>query len=185
MDSGCRFPLRKLLEASKFCTPCEKFHKFALRRLAALLTLLNLVQHTLAIFFSIPLLLALSACGVHFDNSNIDAVNRELANAKQLAENGAKDAGVSPKEVESILGPPDFIETHKLPLETQKKELEITRYLYKQDGRVIEVHFLDNKLIDAIPRQESSSQEKLESDENPRKEAEASEAPREKQSDTP
>ena len=60
--------------------------------------------------------------------------------------------GLSPKEVESILGQPTRIESTHLPLETQKKEVDVVRYFYKQDGETMELHFVDNKLINAVPR---------------------------------
>ncbi len=88
---------------------------------------------------------ALSACGPRITNANIDVVNTEF----QAAESAGKGA-VSPKEVESILGQPTRIETKILPLETQKKEVEVLRYYYKQDGETLELHFFDNKLISRV-----------------------------------
>ena len=55
------------------------------------------------------------------------------------------------KEVESILGQPDRIENATIELETQKKEVGLTRYYYEQDGKTIELHFFDNKLINRVP----------------------------------
>lgn len=90
--------------------------------------------------------LGVAACGERITNANIDVVNRQL----DLVEK-ADRGGVSPKEVESILGPPTRIETTTLPLETQKKEIEVVRYFYRQDGKTIELHFYDNKLISHAP----------------------------------
>jgi hypothetical protein len=53
--------------------------------------------------------------------------------------------------VESVLGPPKRVETYRLELETQKKELDGVRYYYEQDGQTLELHFLDNKLISKVP----------------------------------
>ncbi len=96
--------------------------------------------------FVISLFAALSGCGPRITNANIDVVNAEF----QVGEKTGK-GGVSPKEVESILGQPARIETKMLPLETQKKEVEVTRYYYQQDGGTVELHFFDNKLIARVP----------------------------------
>ena len=90
--------------------------------------------------------LALVSCGPRFTNANLEVVNREFDASERIAK-----GGVSPKEVESILGPPKRIETYILELQTQKKELDGVRYYYEQDGQTIEVHFLDNKLISKVP----------------------------------
>jgi hypothetical protein len=97
------------------------------------------------------LLLCLSLAGVcgckpEISQSNIDAVNNRF---EKLEKTGKKS--LSPKEVESILGQPDHIENATIELETQKKEVGLTRYYYKQDGKTIELHFFDNKLINPVP----------------------------------
>jgi hypothetical protein len=91
-------------------------------------------------------LLANGGCGPRFTNDNIDVVNKRFETAEQIGK------GVSPKEVESILGQPKRVEAYTLTLETQKKELEGVRYYYEQDGERLELHFLDNKLISRVPR---------------------------------
>ena len=58
--------------------------------------------------------------------------------------------GLSPKEVESILGQPARTETFKIPLETQRPNLDGVRYFYEQDGTTLELHFVDNKLISDV-----------------------------------
>ncbi len=101
--------------------------------------------------FILPLVLAglaLTACGPRITNENIAVVNREFEAGEKLGSKG----GVSPKEVESILGQPRHVETKTIPLETQKKEVELVRYYYEQDGQTIEMHFLDNKLISNVPK---------------------------------
>lgn len=109
-------------------------------------------MHSLAAIAStLTLAFALSACGPRFTNANIDAINKEYARAKDQTDKGNKDVGVSTKEVESILGPPKSVESHKVELETQKKELDLVRYTYVQDGQTITLHFLDNKLISEVP----------------------------------
>jgi hypothetical protein len=87
----------------------------------------------------------LSACDRRITNSNIAVVNREFERGEQGA------GGVTPKEVESVLGPPKSVTVKTLSLETQKKEVEIVRYYYEQEGQLLELHFLDNKLISRIP----------------------------------
>lgn len=106
-----------------------------------------------ASFFTLASL-ALAACGPRFTNANIEVINKELEKADQITKSGGRDPGVSPKEVESVLGPPKRVETTKLPLETQKKEVEVTRFYYDQDGQTLELHFFDNKLISRLPHLE-------------------------------
>jgi hypothetical protein len=91
-------------------------------------------------------ILANAGCGPRFTNENIDVVNKRFETAEQLGK------GVSPKEVESVLGQPKRVEAYTLTLETQKKELEGVRYYYEQDGERLELHFLDNKLISRVPK---------------------------------
>lgn len=95
--------------------------------------------------FSISSLLLLTGCGPRITNENIEVVNKRFETTEQIGK------GVSPKEVESILGQPKRVEAYTLTLETQKKELEGLRYYYEQDGERIELHFLDNKLISRVP----------------------------------
>jgi hypothetical protein len=87
-----------------------------------------------------------AGCGQRFNNDNLEVVNRGFDTAERIGK-----GGVSPKEVESILGPPKRVETYRLELETQKKELDGVRYYYEQDGQTLELHFLDNKLISKVP----------------------------------
>lgn len=97
------------------------------------------------------LALSLTGCNRRFSNANLEVVNHEFEQADKLAVAGARDAGVSPKEVESIMGPPTHAETTRLPLETQKKEVDVVRYFYEQDGQTVAFHFFDNKLIAKVP----------------------------------
>ena len=91
-------------------------------------------------------LLGFAACKPEISQSNIDAVNTRF---EKLDKAGKK--GLSTKEVESILGQPDRVENAVLELETQKKEVPVTRSYYEQDGKTIELHFFDNKLITRVP----------------------------------
>ncbi len=102
-------------------------------------------QNSLALLTVIQLLVGV-ACKPEISQGNIDAVNTRF---EKLEKNGKKT--LSPKEVESILGQPDRVENATLELETQKKEVAVTRYYYDQDGKTIELHFFDNKLINRVP----------------------------------
>jgi hypothetical protein len=104
------------------------------------------MHFSLPTFFLSVLLSLLCSCKPSISQSNIDAVNTRF---EKLEKTGKKS--LSPKEVESILGQPDRIENATIELETQKKEVGLTRYYYEQDGKTIELHFFDNKLINRVP----------------------------------
>ena len=98
-----------------------------------------------AAFFAAILALPLGACGPRITNQNIEVVNRQRQSLEPLGK------GISPKEVESILGQPTRVETFKIPIVTQKPLLDGVRYFYEQDGQRLELHFVDNKLIANVP----------------------------------
>lgn len=75
--------------------------------------------------------LLLTACDRHVTDSNLDQVKPDM----------------SSKEVESILGQPTHIKTHELTLQTQMKTLPAQRYYYEQEGRTVELIFVNDKLI--------------------------------------
>jgi hypothetical protein len=87
---------------------------------------------------------AFAACGPRLTDANFAAVEKERVAREGLPR------GLSPKEVESILGLPRRTESTKLPLETQKKEVEVVRYYYEQHGQAVELHFVDGKLISPV-----------------------------------
>jgi hypothetical protein len=91
------------------------------------------------------LFIAFAACGPRITNENLAVVEKERTERDELAK------AIGPKEVESILGLPTRTESTKLPLETQKKEVEVVRYYYQQDGEEIALHFIDGKLISPVP----------------------------------
>jgi hypothetical protein len=99
----------------------------------------------LALIGVLPVL-GMVSCKPEISQNNINAVNSRF---DKLEKSGKKS--LSPKEVESILGQPDRVENATLELETQKKEVPVTRYYYEQDGKTIELHFFDNKLINRVP----------------------------------
>ena len=88
---------------------------------------------------------AFGACGPRITNQNVNVVNAQRAALEKVGK------GLSPKEVESILGQPARIETFKIPLETQRPVLDGVRYFYKQGDETLELHFVDNKLISDVP----------------------------------
>jgi hypothetical protein len=63
-----------------------------------------------------------SACQRHLTDANLGCVKMDM----------------SPKEVESILGPPNRQETGEMPLQ---------RYIYEQNGKTVKIHFVDGKMI--------------------------------------
>ena len=87
-----------------------------------------------------------AGCGPRITNANLEVVEKERLNREGTIR------GISPKEVESILGQPTRSETTKLALETQKKEVDVIRYYYQQDGEEVALHFVDGKLISSVPK---------------------------------
>ena len=79
--------------------------------------------------------LVIAACGERISDNNLKQVHEEM----------------SPKEVESILGQPTRIEKFQMEVQTQKPVLEGQRYYYEQNGKTIELHFVDGKLISRPP----------------------------------
>jgi hypothetical protein len=71
------------------------------------------------------------ACGKRVRDANLEMVEQDM----------------SKKEVESILGQPTSVEVTELPLVTQRKMLQATRYFYEQDGRTVVLHFVDDKFV--------------------------------------
>ena len=81
-----------------------------------------------------------TACGPQVADRNIDALNQMY----DAAERSGK--ALSIKEVEAVLGQPKRAVPFPIEMQTTK-ELQGVRYYYEQDGRTIELHFIDNKLI--------------------------------------
>ncbi len=75
--------------------------------------------------------LAVTACHKEIANRNLQQVRLNM----------------SPKEVESILGQPNRTDKIELDLETEKKNITITRYYYEQNGQQIVLHFQAGKLL--------------------------------------
>jgi hypothetical protein len=86
-----------------------------------------------AVLFSsllLPLIL-LTGCARHLTDANLACVKMDM----------------SPKEVESILGPPTRQESGEIPLQEDAKTLPLQRYYYDQEGKTVEIHFVDGKLV--------------------------------------
>jgi hypothetical protein len=94
----------------------------------------------LASAFSFSFAFGLAGCGPRLENRNIDALNRLYENAERSGKT------LTIKEVESVLGQPTRVESFPIEMQTTK-ELPGVRYYYKQDGQLVELHFIDNKLI--------------------------------------
>lgn len=116
-----------------------------------------------ALLFSLPLLgvFAGSGCGRRLTNANVEAVNKEWERSEKGTRGEIADRGVSPKEVESILGPPNRVETFKIPVQTSQPMLDGVRYHYEQDGETIEFHFIDGKMIGRAPLFQKEGQKQV------------------------
>lgn len=108
--------------------------------------LLGTVRHMGSIAALFTLAASVGACGPRITDQNVNVINQQ----RLALEKAGK--GLSPKEVESILGQPARVETFKIPLQTQRQLLDGARYFYEQDGKFLELHFVDNKLISNVPQ---------------------------------
>lgn len=79
----------------------------------------------------------------HVARDNIAVVERAFAQTQDQARHGARDVGLTTKEVESVLGPPHRID----PPETSLRDVEVFRYYYQQGDDTYELHFFESKLI--------------------------------------
>ena len=105
-------------------------------------------RFTIATLFS---MLVFTGCERRLSSANIEVANRqqEIA-AKRTSRNAQVKEGLALKEVESILGQPVRVEMEKRPILVQKN-LEVTRWFYEQDGRTLELVFVDGNLQGRIP----------------------------------
>ncbi|HEV7404861.1 MAG TPA: hypothetical protein VGO11_18105 [Chthoniobacteraceae bacterium] len=89
-------------------------------------------------------LVALLPCGCrrqHISRANIKVVEDAFAEAE--AGRRGRDAAVTAKEVESVLGPPHRVD----PPETALRDVEVYRYSYHQGANTFQFHFLNGRLI--------------------------------------
>ena len=110
-------------------------------------------KFTIATLFS---MLVFTGCERRLSSANIEVANRqqEIA-AKRTSRNAQVKEGLALKEVESILGQPARVETEKRPILVQKN-LEVTRWFYEQDGKTLELVFVDGNLQGKIPSLDTS-----------------------------
>ena len=131
---------------------CEKFHKLTLLHFPAPVLVATVprvaAKFTIATLFS---MLVFTGCERRLSSANIEVANRqqEIA-AKRTSRNAQVKEGLALKEVESILGQPARVETEKRPILVQKN-LEVTRWFYEQDGKTLELVFVDGNLQGKIP----------------------------------
>jgi hypothetical protein len=96
-------------------------------------------------------MLVLTGCERRISSGNIEVLNRQQEIAATRTRRSAQvKEGLSLKEVESILGQPARVETEKRPILVQKN-LELTRWYYRQGGETIELFFVDGNLQRKIP----------------------------------
>jgi hypothetical protein len=101
--------------------------------------------------FSLVSMLVITGCERRLSSANIEIANKqqEIA-AKRTSRNAQVNEGLALKEVESILGQPARVETEKRPILVQKN-LEVTHWYYEQDGKTVELVFVDGNLQGTIP----------------------------------
>jgi hypothetical protein len=121
---------------------CEKFHKENLPCFRASV-LVGAVYKTALIFAisAVAFAPAFSGCEKRIGAANIDTVKR-----MQLEKAGR---GLTPKEVESVLGQPTRVEKFTLT-RPAVKEFAGERLVYMQDGKEVVLHFVDGKMTDDI-----------------------------------
>ena len=97
-------------------------------------------------------LLASTGCEKRVESANIDVVNRQQVAAQKrptTVEN--VEEGLTMKEVEAVLGSPTEVKIGKVSLPVQK-DFALTTWTYRQDGKEVEVSFIDGKLQGKVPK---------------------------------
>ena len=97
-------------------------------------------------------LLAFTGCEKRVSVENIETVNRQqevaakrAGRVEQVQQVQQVQEGLTMKEVESILGAPEKVAQGKIGVEV-KKDFALTTWTYRQDGKKIELSFIDGKL---------------------------------------
>ena len=94
-----------------------------------------------------------SGCEKRLSDENIDVANKFQESAKQRKRKWTGvNEGMTEKEVESILGQPTVKKEGRPMLINQPVEVPTVTYVYQQDGKTIELSFLDGKLQERIPK---------------------------------
>lgn len=102
--------------------------------------------------FSMVSMLVFTGCERRLSSANIEVANRQQEIAAKRANRLTQvREGLALKEVESILGQPTRIANEKRPILVQKN-LEVTRWFYEQDGKTLELVFVDGNLQGEIPQ---------------------------------
>lgn len=106
--------------------------------------------------FTLVSMLVFTGCERRLSSANIEIANRQQdIAAKRVSRNAQVKEGLALKEVESILGQPARVETEKRPILVQKN-LEVTRWYYEQDGKTVELVFVDGNLQGTVPTFENA-----------------------------
>lgn len=97
-------------------------------------------------------LFASTGCEKRVDAANIDVVNRQqVAAQKRPSTVENVEEGLTMKEVEAVLGTPTEVKNGKVTLPVQK-DFGLTTWVYRQDGKEVEISFIDGKLQGKVPR---------------------------------
>ena len=111
------------------------------------------MQRTVVILATLTMFstLVFTGCERRLSSANIEIANKqqEIA-AKRTSRSAQVKEGLALKEVESILGQPVRVETEKRPILVQKN-LEVTHWYYEQDGKTLELVFVDGNLQGRVP----------------------------------
>jgi hypothetical protein len=114
-----------------------------------------MTRPALHLFLLAATTLTISACKQrqHLSKDNVLAVERQFARAQAHLQSGVKDAGLTPKEVESVLGPPHRVN----PPETALRDVDLFQYYYQQDKDCYELRFFNSKLIEIVHQPDTSA----------------------------
>ncbi len=109
----------------------------------------------MAATFTLSILAAvfvLTGCEKRVSVENIETLNRQQDVAMKRAGSVEQvKEGLTMKEVESVLGAPEKVTQGKIGVEV-KKDFALTTWTYKQDGKKIELSFIDGKLQGRVPK---------------------------------
>ena len=112
---------------------------------------MSLVAAKLAVCMLVTLF-ASAGCEKRVGPANIEVVNRQQSVAqKRLSALENVQEGLTMKEVEAVLGTPSAVKTGKLSVPVQK-EFVLTTWTYRQDGKEVELSFIDGKLQGKAPK---------------------------------
>ncbi len=104
------------------------------------------------VIFSSVLTLVFTGCEQRVSPENVDVVNRQQDVARKKTSKIAQvSEGLSMKEVESILGEPKATKQGKISREVVR-DFNLTTWVYEQDGKQVELSFIDGKLQGRVPQ---------------------------------